>query len=87
VNDSEGLGMVKNFGFNATRSKNPKKNIYKIENEPKSRILDSWLESADRPTGPRNFLIFFAQEPSVTWKFDYSSQKNTTSIFAINPKS
>jgi hypothetical protein len=46
---------VKNFGFNVTRSKNPKKYIYKIENEPKSRILDSWLESADRPTGPRNF--------------------------------
>ena len=40
VNDFEGLGMVKNFGFIATRSKNPK-NIYtKIKNEPKTRILD-----------------------------------------------
>ena len=55
VNDFEGLGMVKIFGFIATRSKNPK-NIYeKIKNEPKTRILDLWLKSANRPMGPRKF--------------------------------
>jgi hypothetical protein len=46
--------MVKNFGFNATRSKNPIY-IYKIEKEPKFRILDYWLESADSPPRPQNF--------------------------------
>jgi hypothetical protein len=46
--------MVKNFGFNATRSKNPIY-IYKIEKEPKFRILDSLLGSADRPTGTQIF--------------------------------
>ena len=80
--------MVKNFGFNATRPKNPK-NIYtKLKTSQNPGFwTHGYLESADRPTGTRIFLIFFAQEPSVNWKFDYSSQKNTTSHFEINPKS
>ena len=60
---------------------------YKIENELNTRILDSWLESADRWAGPRKFWIFFAQEPPVTWKFDYSSKKNTRKCQKFDPKS
>ena len=58
--------MVKNFGFNATSSKNQKKYVYKVQNEQKNRILDSWLESADRPPRAQNFLKNFAQEPLMT---------------------
>ena len=61
--------------------------MYKIENELNTRILDSWLESADRWAGPRKFWIFFAQEPPVTWKFDYSSKKITQKYPKFDPKS
>ena len=64
-----------------------KKYLYKIQNEQKTRILDSWLESADRPPRARNFQKIFAQEPSMTWKFDYSSKKNTLLYTNINHKS
>ena len=77
--------MVKNFGFNATRPKSPK-NIY-TKLKTKFRILDSWLESADRWAGPRKFWIFFAQEPPMTWKFDYSSKKITQKYPKFDPKS
>ena len=40
--------MVKNFDFNAARSENQKKYVYKLKDGPKTRILDSWLKSADR---------------------------------------
>ena len=58
-----------------------KKYVYKVQNYQKTRILDSWLESADRPPRAWNFQKIFAQEPSVTWKFDYSSH------ISINHKS
>jgi hypothetical protein len=86
VNDFEGLGMVKNFGFNATRSKNQKKMMGQLKTSQKTRILDLWLESADRPTGPRIFLFIFGQEPLVTWKFDYSSQNNTNFFLKLTLK-
>ena len=61
--------------------------IYKIENELNTRILDSWLESADRWAGPRKFWNFFAQEPPVNWKFDYSSKNITQKYPKFDPKS
>jgi hypothetical protein len=35
LNDFEGWNIAKYFGFNATRSKNKNKYVYRIENEQK----------------------------------------------------
>ena len=59
VNDFEGLGMVKIFGFIATRSKNSK-NIYeKIKKRAKNQDSGLMVKISQQANGTSKILIFF----------------------------